>query len=69
MAEKPSPCECIKRLRDFKNQALFEFWERVKIPEPGPLGVFGIEVPTEEEMKEALEDLRHSLEHYSKECP
>lgn len=69
MSEKPSPCECISRLREFKNQALFDFWERVRIPEPGPFGVFGIEVPTEEEMKEALEGLRDSLEHYSKECP
>jgi len=69
MTEKPTPCECIKRLRQFKNEALFEFWERVSVPEPGPLGIFGLEIPTEEEMKKAFEGLRSSLEAYTKACP
>lgn len=69
MTEKPSPCECIKRLRQFKTKALGDFYQRIKISEPGIFGIFAIEVPTKEEMKEALEDLRSSLEHYTKDCP
>ena len=67
--EKPSPCECIKRLRNFKNRALGDFWQRVRIPEPGILGIFGVEVPEKEDIQDALEDLKGSLEKYTKECP
>lgn len=66
---QPSVCECISRLRDFKNRALGDFYERIKIPEPGPLGVFAMEIPEEEEILEAVEMLKASLENYTKHCP
>lgn len=69
MVRAVSVCECIRRLRSFKNEALYDFYKRMEIPEPGVLGIFGIEVPEEEDVADALEMLRSSLENYTKDCP
>lgn len=66
---KPSPCECIERLRKFKNETLYDFVEAVTIPEPGPLGIFGVEVPEQEEIEEAIKSVKTGLEEYTKHCP
>ena len=53
-----TPCDCVEKLRKFKNEDLYQFVKRMEIPEPGIFGVFGLEVPEEEEVSEALEDLK-----------
>jgi len=67
--ERPTPCECIRRLRIFKTETLYRFYKAVEIPEPGPLGIFGLEIPEEEQLQEAIEELKAGLSNYTRYCP
>lgn len=69
MSARPSPCECVRRLREFKNEALFRFQRKMMVPDPGIMGAFGIDVPEEEDVLEAIEELKESLDGYTRDCP
>ena len=70
MAKYPvSPCECIRRLRYLKNVALGDFYNAVQVEVNPVMGVFGLEVPEEEQIKEAIDSLAESLFNYTKYCP
>lgn len=65
----PTPCDCVKALRNFKNKELYQFYKRAEVTPGGVLGIFGMEIPSKENIEEAREYLKAGLEAYTENCP
>jgi hypothetical protein len=62
-------CNCLQRLRKYRNVGLLYFLKSMEVDQVEPLGVFGITVPEEEDIKDAFLSLEDDFHEYADVCP